>query len=311
MDHPGKLRVYLASTPETRAICNDPQVAGIQYTRNLAAGCKEVFKLKSFDLKEDETIVVNILRGGLNFGLRYVLADAFNWNNHQSSFISAQRVRREEDPELWDITENSYRKLTSPKVTSLVLGDVVATGSSMKFALRVLLNYAITANVTFKSMVFFTYGGKKAIELLEQFDKECRKLFPEYEYTNLIYLEGCFTVPTPETPLKIRLTGTDLVRFHSIMTPDFIESQYEDPAYPLERCIIYDAGSRAFSIHEYLDDVISYWEQNCRLAKRGYTFRQLLHERFPELDENRFDKDIDLLTLAQRQVARIQKIKNK
>jgi len=73
-------------------------------------------------------------------------------------------------------------------------------------------------------------------------------------------LEGCFDVPTPESRLTIRFTGTDLLRGgESVIAPDFLESQYENPAYPIERCTIYDAGSRAFWVREYAEDVRSYW----------------------------------------------------
>ena len=72
------------------------------------------------------------------------------------------------------------------------------------------------------------------------------------------------------------------------MAPEFIASQYEDPAYPLERCVIYDAGSRAFRVREYAEDVAGYWKQVLELAGRGMTFEDYLRERFPGLDAARF-----------------------
>lgn len=88
------------------------------------------------------------------------------------------------------------------------------------------------------------------------------------------------------------------------MAPEFSESQYEDPAFPLERCVIYDAGSRAFWVREYAADVRAYWEQVLHLAERGISFRDYLQERFPELDVNRYG-DISLKELALRQIERI------
>ncbi len=90
------------------------------------------------------------------------------------------------------------------------------------------------------------------------------------------------------------------------MAPEFIESQYESPAYPIERCIIYDAGSRAFWVKEYLEDVIGYWKQVLELAKQGMTFRELVKERCPFLDVERFG-DIDLRTLAHNQIDALSK----
>ena len=68
------------------------------------------------------------------------------------------------------------------------------------------------------------------------------------------------------------------------MAPEFIESQYEDPSYPLERCTIYDAGSRAFWVREYANDVLNYWKQVLDLAASGISFLEYLEQRFPELD---------------------------
>lgn len=71
---------YIATTPHTRAICNDPTVCGVDYTRRLQRACTSVLELyrrfASVPLECRETVVLNILRGGLNFGLREALADA-------------------------------------------------------------------------------------------------------------------------------------------------------------------------------------------------------------------------------------------
>src|SRR5574344_2108681 len=87
----GHLKRFIASTPQTRAISNDPTVAGTNYTRRLQLACTNVFRNYDFGIKELSTVVLNILRGALNFGLRDALADAYGWSRHNSSFISAQR----------------------------------------------------------------------------------------------------------------------------------------------------------------------------------------------------------------------------
>ncbi len=100
---------YILSTPHTRRICNDPTCAGVEYTRLLSHACAIAFRLKPVDLVEHSTAVVNILRGGLNYGLRDALADAYGWNYHSTCFISAQRARNSVESEDWHITENRYR----------------------------------------------------------------------------------------------------------------------------------------------------------------------------------------------------------
>ena len=303
----GNVDAYIATSPGTRAICNDPRVYGLDYTDKLRAACADILGAFPDLFTEREAVVVNILRGGLNFGLREALGSAFGWNAHTTCFMSAQRARDDGDPENWHITENSYKKVYFPSRASFIVGDVVATGTSLRYGLRELIAAAHGQKIDVRNILFFTFGGPKAQEILAELDATCREIFPNYGRTILIYLEGRFTCPTVQTPLTIRLTGTDLVRWDSLMAPEFVESQYENPAYPIERCIIYDAGSRAFWTREYLEDVIGYWRQNLQLAEHGTTFASLLAERFPELNAARFG-EIDLVALSRGQIEKLERL---
>lgn len=298
----GAVDAFVASTPKTRRICNDPRCLGLDYTRGLSDSCASVLSALRADLGlvERETAVVNILRGGLNYGLREALGTAYGWNAHATCFLSAQRAK-DCDGDDWHITENAYRKLRFPPRASLVIGDVVATGTSLAYALGELLEAARASGTQLKRIVFFTFGGVRALEILQDMDARCRRSFPDYEGTKLVYFEGVFTVPDRATPLSIKLPGTDLLRYGARMAPEFVASQYEDPAYPIERCVIYDAGSRAFATDEYIEDVLAYWRQTRVLAYSGVTYAQLLAERFPGLDAARFGA-VDLKKLCNRQI---------
>ena len=311
LENQSPVETLVASTAETRAIGNDPKVMGVDYTRRLKAACaqslKSIADVQLSCLEESQTIVFNILRGGLNFGLREALADAFSWNNHGSAFISAQRTRDDASPEEWHIIESEYAKVYMPEIASIVIGDVVATGTSLEYAMQALIGEALRQGSQLRSIVFFTIGGPRALEVLEKADAVCREKFPAYEGTILIYLEGCFTVPVPETPVRVKITGTDLIRRDAVMAPEFVESQYADPCFPLQRCAIYDAGSRAFWTPEYLDDLEDYWSKLLDLAQSGVDFKELLTERFPILDGDRFGA-VDLEKLCQEQLVWIREL---
>ena len=301
----------IATTPETRAISNDPRVMGLDYTHKLKNAGTKILKALSDNgltcLNENETIVFDILRGGLNFGLREALGNAFGWNRHGCSFISAQRARVDGSPEQWHIMETEYSKVYMPKTASIVIGDVVATGTSLEHAIKALVAEAENQGTNLRSVVFFTIGGARAGEILENMDAMCRERFPGYEKTTLVYLEGCFTVPVPETRVQIKITGTDLLRRNAVMAPEFIESQYEDPCFPIQRCAIYDAGSRAFWPPEYLEDLFDYWSRVKELANEGISYVALLEERFPGLDSGPFGV-VDLDAVCEEQLAWIKKM---
>lgn len=301
-----KFSSFVCSTPETRNICNNPLVFGIKYTANLQQACANILcDLKNsnqINLQEKETMVLHLLRGGLNFGLRESLGSAYNWNSHSSAFLSAQRAKKGDGLTDWYVTESSYKKVYFPKTCSLVLGDVVATGTSLQYALEQMIEIAKNQDCSIRSILFFTIGSYISENIISAIDNRCREIFPNYEGATILYLEGCFDVATTETKLSIKIPGTDLLRSNSVLAPEFIESQYENPAYPLERCTIYDAGSRAFHVEEYLEDVIDYWTETKNLAKEGMTFNQLLKERFPELDSVRFDSTAQLIEIANKQL---------
>ena len=297
----------VVSTPESRAICNDPFVRGIDYTRKLArASSRALATLREADLfsgTEQTSSVLTILRGGLNFGLREALADAFGWNNHGTWYISAQRQLTDPKSGAWEIVEDSYTKMAVGGEMDVVFGDVVATGTSLKHALMKLTE-GLTRSSRYRSITFFTIGGGASGEIVA----EWRKLIESRQSSPLravvVYFEGIFGVAGPATPLSIKLDGTDLLRRDGTLAPEFLASQYTNPLYPLERCAIYDAGSRAFHVPEYLEDVTDYWRQVAALAANGTTFRDLVVERCPEINPERFSA-VDLGTIARAHLAKL------
>jgi hypothetical protein len=118
-----------------------------------------------------------------------------------------------------------------------------------------------------------------------------------------VYFEGRFAVAGDDSPLSVKITGTDLLRRGGLCAPEFIKSQYESPSFPLERCAIYDAGSRAFWLPEYFEDIQEYWTETYKLADGGMSFSDLLRERCPELDPDHFNS-VSLLKLCRQQLTK-------
>lgn len=302
------LRRLVGTTPETRRICNDPFCAGVEYTQALGLACSKVLLAMRqsglLDLREESTVVLHILRGGLNFGLREALFQAFHFIHHSSAFISAQRARKKDNPQDWFITESDYQKVTLHGASHIIFGDVVATGTSLEHALQRLLMAAKQEGSTISGITFFTIGSARSEEILSKIDAQCRSQFPQYQNSQVVYIEGVFETASQQTPMHIKIDGTDLLRANALLAPEFIDSQYECAAYPIERCTIYDAGSRAFDLAEYYADVKEYWSKNLALAQGGITFDELVAERFPELDQKRFGQ-VSLSELCRQQLSKL------
>jgi hypothetical protein len=306
-DYDGPIRRYCFSTAETREIANRPEVMGMEYTEKLEAGMMHLlqgFKPLHFtDIEDVQVDVFNFLRGGLNFGLRNALHRAYGWNLHRSSFLSSQRARDEEGR--WYITEDSYRKITIAKGGIVFCGDVIATGVTLHNGLVELTKEVKKRGASIRYFHFFTIGCHKAEKILEEFYDIWKKEFPDFEGMDVFYIEGKFHLADSKTPTTIKLPGTDLLRRDSVLMPEFIESQNEDVAYALERCTIYDAGSRAYDVEEYAADVMEYWEEVQELAEHGMTALAYLEERFPEASDvlKATAKKTDLVQMSTARVA--------
>ena len=283
--HQGQAERYVVSTPQSREISNRPELLGVDFNLSLHDGMASAFRTAPFrdliaDHPESGVCVVNFLRGGLNFEIRRALHSAYGFNRHPSAFMSSQRFR--DDAGRWGVKEDMYRKLDIPRDAVLVMGDVVATGVTMQHGLEVIIDHLEELGSSARALVFFTIGCHKAEKVLEELDVRLRETFPAYERTILVYLEAKFRLVDSQTPLRIGIPGTDLIRRGAFMTPELEASQYADPAYLLERCVIYDAGSRAFDIPHYCEDVAEYWEQVARFAADGWPQREPREERRPE-----------------------------
>ncbi len=279
----GPVTQYITTTPESRHIANDPFFFGVAYTDALQTAVTRTLQhlwTNEERPQEQSTVVLNILRGGLNYGIRNALHTAFGWNRHSSAFISSQRARDQKGG--WYITENRYQKVNVPDHAHIMFGDVVATGVSLEHALLRMVEIAQEQHRVIDSMTFFTIGSQRAEEIMERVDATCREQFPDYRGSRIVYVEGVFGVPGEESTLHIALSGTDLLRSPAVLAPEFVASQAEQQSYAIERCTIYDAGSRAFHIEEYLEDVCDYWQQVADLATSGMTYTAYLRERFPE-----------------------------
>lgn len=291
-DHASRVKRYVVSTPQTRDICNRPEHIGCEFTDSLRQAVINAILHAPFrsileSYPEQRVCVLNYLRGGLNFDIRGALHQALGFNRHASAFMSSQRSKTEDGR--WKVKEDMYRKLLIPRGAFVLAGDVVATGITVENGFDVLLDHLARIGSSIRQLVFFTIGCHKIEKQLITFDAKFRKAFDDYEGCHAVYLEGKFHLVDSQTELRIGTPGTDLIRRDAILAPEFEVSQWERVSYPLERCTIYDAGSRAFDTPGYLNEVLEYWLAVRELAEKGLTLREALAERWPTTDYASFE----------------------
>jgi len=285
-DYQGEAHRWVVSTPYSIDVCNRPELCGLGFSAALrkavvAAIGSAPFRPLLSSTPSNRLCIMNFLRGSLNFDLRHALFEAMGSNYHSTCFMSSQRSRK---AGRWVVKEDMYRKMDIPPEAVLLVGDVVATGVTVKNGFRVIEDHLVARKAGLRAVIFFTIGCHKTEKLLEEIHGRFTERFEGYEETHVVYLEGKLRLVDSATRLMIAIQGTDLVKRGALLSPEYELSQYGSLAAPLERCAIYDAGSRAFDVAEYLGDVTHYWEQVRLLARRGYTLQEALKERWPEKD---------------------------
>ena len=288
-EYPEEIRSYVVSTPYSRSILNQTGIYGCEFTNALRRAI--TISLKYFpeqkaigDLDPLSISVIHFLRSGLNFGIKDALNEAFGFNTQLSSFLTSQRQRNQYGR--WYIRDDQYRKLELPNESSLFIGEIVATGVTVQNGFDIIFRRAKNLGHPIKNVFFFSIGCHKIEKTLRKYDQLFRSAFPKYNNTYLIYLEGKFHLADSKTKVAIKQQGTDLLRHPAILSPEFELSQFKNLAYPLERCVIYDGGARAFNVPEYMEDVRAYWEKMLVQAEQGMTMRQALDERWPAKEYN-------------------------
>ncbi|PKK88774.1 MAG: hypothetical protein CVV64_17390 [Candidatus Wallbacteria bacterium HGW-Wallbacteria-1] len=282
-----ELRKYVISTPWTRDVLNNPEIVGHKFTESL----KRAVIMSMANFPEPEVMegvtdltcnVFHFLRGGLNFGIPDALYHALGFNMVSSSFMTSQR---DKDPEgRWFIKDDQYQKFTFTKDATIFCGDIVATGSTIDNGLKRLFKLAKNSGKPIKNLIFFTVGCHKIEKILAKYHDMFKTHFKGYGNTFIFYVEGKFHLADSHTDLHIKLQGTDLLRQPALIAPEFELSQYDSVSAPLERCVIYDGGTRKFDAAEYFDDVIHYWVAVRQLAKHGWTLGRAYLERWPETE---------------------------
>lgn len=294
---PGKkFRRFLVSTPQTRKICNIPEIAGQEFRDLLRTAVINTLKNLPDDVPfsqfDDRKVsVFHFLRGGLNYDLIQALYQAYGFNRISSSFMTSQRYRKKDG---WAIKMDQYRQFSVLPDSYLFIGDVVATGTTLENGLEVIREKALEQKSRIRTFALFTIGGPRAEEILEKYYRQFKKDFQTEEFY-LFYFEGRFGLAESDTPLTISIPGTDLLRCPALLTPEFELSQSEKITYPLERCVIYDVGAKSFEALAHLKEVKEYWEQ---LKETGLTLYEAVKERWPQEEY----EDFDSLLKAKRKV---------
>lgn len=265
---------FIVSSPGTRKLMASPEVTGFDsYECMIPSTDVALDYLKESGLSH-EISILTILRGGLNYPLEecchHVGIKVRNMN-----FVSCERIIEDGVITGLDIR---YEKLHAEKDCTLLIGDIIASGDTLKLSLEQVVDRFRRRGGSIRKIIFFTIGGTKAIRLMECLTVRIQKIWPQFEGFQCIFYEGIFSVYEDKGCTGINIPNIDFYWRDGIISPDFRYHVLKDDDALFEKCIIYDGGARRYEIPEHFVEVMEYWNAIAAVADKTH-FKMFLQEK--------------------------------
>lgn len=265
---------YVISEAETRKLLNTPEIVGYEVYHCLIPSTAQMMYYFKEQKKVTTANILSILRGALNYPLEESCYRE-HIRVHDISFLSSERVFEKDEIAGLEI---KYSKLTMVPDSTLLIGDIIASGETLVHCLRYVTDFYRSNGAKLRNIIIFTIGGTKGIELLERLTMEIREFWPDFEGFIAVYYEGIFSTYQDKGVSGINLPDVDFFWKDGIIAPEFRREtlSMRDPLF--EKCIIYDGGARRYEIHEHVKEVLEFWEGMLERADR-IDMKELLEEK--------------------------------
>ncbi len=265
---------YVVSETETRKLLNHPETVGYDVYHCLLKSTSQMLYHFKEQKKVTSANILSILRGALNYPLEESCYRE-HIRVHDISFLSSERVFEADEIAGLEI---KYSKLTMVPDSTLMIGDIIATGDTLVHCLRHVTDFYRKKGAKLRNIIVFTIGGTKGIDLLEKLTRDIREFWPGFEGFITVYYEGIFSTYEDKGVSGINLPGVDFYWKGGIVAPEFRRQtlSMRDPLF--EKCIIYDGGARRYEIYEHVEEVLHFWKG--MLARDGQIdMKELLDEK--------------------------------
>lgn len=257
-------RYYVVSDEGTRKLLNTPEIVGYDVYHCLLRSTTRMMRHFRRAGCISSANILSILRGALNYPLE---ESCYNEGIrvHDISFLSSERVFHNSEIAGLEI---KYSKLALVPDSTLLIGDIIATGDTLVHCLRYLTDHYRSHNCRLRNIIFFTIGGNTGIEIMEKLTTEIRQFWPEFEGFIAVYYEGIFSTYQDKGVSGINLPDVDFYWKDAILAPAYRRQTLASTNTLFEKCTIYDGGARRYEIGDHVQEVLEYWEGIQKYADR-------------------------------------------
>ena len=180
---------YIVSEAESRKLLNTPEIVGYEVYNCLIPSTSQMLYYLKEQKKVTTANILSILRGALNYPLEESCYRE-HIRVHDISFLSSERVFADEEIAGLEI---KYSKLTMVPDSTLMIGDIIASGATLIHCLRYVTDFYRNHGARLRNIILFTIGGTKGIDILEDLTRDIREFWPEFEGFITVYYEGIFS----------------------------------------------------------------------------------------------------------------------
>lgn len=196
---------YIISEAETRKLLNTPEIVGYEVYNCLISSTSQMLYYLKEQKKVTTANILSILRGALNYPLEESCYRE-HIRVHDISFLSSERVFENEEIAGLEI---KYSKLTMVPDSTLMIGDIIASGETLIHCLRYVTDFYREHGAKLRNIIIFTIGGTKGIDILEDLTRDIREFWPEFEGFITVYYEGIFATYQDKGVSGINLPDVD------------------------------------------------------------------------------------------------------
>ena len=249
-------KYFIISGEGSRRLMASPEVVGFDSYLALLPETIAALRYLFPSGSEGDVDIMTILRGGLNYPIEEACFRV-GVRVRDMHFVSCERIIEDHVITGLDI---KYEKLRITQDRTLVIGDIIATGDTLRMCLDEVVDRFRRKGGSIRKIIFFTIGGTRAISLMERMTERYSAYFPEFEGFECFFYEGIFSVYTDKGVSGINVPDIDFGWNDGVISPEFRRYVIDRHDALYEKCIIYDGGARRYEIPVHFREVFEYWE---------------------------------------------------
>lgn len=248
---------YIVSNPDVCELLCQPEIVGHQISELLLQPIVDILGLFYRNGELENVNLMYILRGGLNFPIEEACCrDGICIKG--VSFLTSERVFL--DNQVSRI-ESTYRKVIPIDRATVIIGDIVASGETLKNAIKYVEEQYAVKEKEIKRIVVFAIGTINTLKAIEELGAQLKKRWNNFEGVWAVFFEGIFSTYADSGITNCNLQRVDFIMAGGFLSPEYRSSIFSHPYSAYEKCPIYDGGARRFEQIDHIHSIMGYWRK--------------------------------------------------